>query len=259
MPSNLSQSREFAEHQQDVALPTERTMSTIPKGNESDAGVWEYPSPQQMYNAMLRKGYTDTDVTAVESMVEVHNYLNEGAWAEIVEWERRFSGGLVKGWDECKRGEIGSIAGANLGLGTGQGVQQPRLVRFMGRPQDRTPKAKLIEMLGYVMPETFGGPPPFDRHDWFVKRPTPDGEGKEVRYVIDYYSAPEDEDGDPVFFLDVRPAVDTPGAAAERLMRWGGEVWYKASGVTVREKMNTKAGGVADQAADKWDEMRRNS
>jgi cytochrome c heme-lyase len=32
-----------------------------------------------MYNAMLRKGYQDTPVDAVKSMVAVHNYLNEGA------------------------------------------------------------------------------------------------------------------------------------------------------------------------------------
>ncbi len=64
-------------------LPTSRDESSIPKGTGD--GNWEYPSPQQMYNALLRKGYTDTDVTAVESMVAVHNFLNEGAWGEVVE------------------------------------------------------------------------------------------------------------------------------------------------------------------------------
>lgn len=53
--------------------------------------------------------------------------------------------------------------------------------------------------------------------------------------MIDYYSAPDSEDGESVFFLDVRPAV-TPTAAVERMMRWGGDVWYRASGAEVREK-----------------------
>ena len=45
---------------------------------------------------------------------------------------------------------------------------------------------------------------PFDRHDWIVDR-----NGKEVRYIIDYY------DGGPVdkdyqfTILDVRPALDS--------------------------------------------------
>ena len=76
---------------------------------------------------------------------------------------------------------------------------------------------------------------PFDRHDWFVQRRAPSGEQREVRYVIDYYSAPPEPTGEPVFYLDVRPAVDGPTAAAERLMRWGGDVWYRASGAAARQ------------------------
>lgn len=78
--------------------------------------------------------------------------------------------------------------------------------------------------------------PPFDRHDWFVQREYK-GTTKEVRYVIDYYSGPPEPTGEPVFYLDVRPAV-TPTAAAERMMRWGGDVWYRASGGAVRETAN---------------------
>lgn len=76
--------------------------------------------------------------------------------------------------------------------------------------------------------------PPFDRHDWYVQR-VHNGQIKEIRYVIDYYEAPDDENGDPVFNLDVRPAVDSPILAMERIARWGGEVWYKASGAQTRE------------------------
>jgi cytochrome c heme-lyase len=75
--------------------------------------------------------------------------------------------------------------------------------------------------------------PPFDRHDWFVQREY-QGQKTEVRYVIDYYSGPPEPTGEPVFYLDVRPAI-TPTAALERMMRWGGDVWYRASGASVRE------------------------
>lgn len=75
--------------------------------------------------------------------------------------------------------------------------------------------------------------PPFDRHDWYVSRNV-DGTQKEVRYVIDYYSGPPEPTGEPVFFLDVRPAM-TPTGAVERMLRWGGDVWWRASGGEVRE------------------------
>ena len=47
----------------------------------------------------------------------------------------------------------------------------PRLKKFAGRPQDYSPKARLLNFLGYKLP--------FDRHDWVVDRC-----GREVRYSI---------------------------------------------------------------------------
>lgn len=76
--------------------------------------------------------------------------------------------------------------------------------------------------------------PPFDRHDWYVSRNV-DGQEKEIRYVIDYYSGEPEPTGEPVFFLDVRPAI-TPSGAAERFIRWGTDVWWKAIGGDIREQ-----------------------
>jgi len=231
MPTNLSNKRAT---NQTVSLPLERESSTIPKGDGE--GNWEYPSPQQMYNAMLRKGYTDTPEDAVESMVQVHNFLNEGAWAEIVEWERRFGKGLVNGWRACSKGEDGTESSATLGTTwTDRECPAPQLVRFMGRPGDLTPKAQFLQTMGWMWPKKFGGEPPFDRHDWFVRRHLPDGKAEEVRYVIDYYSGPPEPTGEPVFYLDVRPAVDTPTAAVARMLRWGGDVWWRGTGGVARE------------------------
>lgn len=80
------------------------------------------------------------------------------------------------------------------------------------------------------------GEPPFDRHDWYVQRRRPTGSLDEIRYVIDYYSGPDEDTGEPVFYLDVRPAIDGPTAAMERMMRWSGDIWWRASGGSVREK-----------------------
>jgi cytochrome c heme-lyase len=232
MPTHISNQK--SSPHQTIQLPLERETSSIPKG--PGQGNWEYPSPQQMYNAMLRKGYTDTPEDAVESMVAVHNFLNEGAWAEIMEWERRFSRGLSHGWDACSHGEEGSHYAASGELYWREtDVEQPSLVRFMGRPGDMTPKARALQTLGWAWPSRFGGEAPFDRHDWFVSRRREDGGEEEVRYVIDYYSGPPEPTGEPVFYLDVRPAVDTPSAAIARAMRWGGDIWWRGSGGSVRD------------------------
>lgn len=196
---NLSQQRAPG---QKIYLPTERTLSSIPKGTKDDEGVWEYPSPQQMLNAMLRKGGGKIPEDAVESMVDVHNFLNEGTWQEILQWEEPY---------------------------TKVSQMSPRLLRFTGRPNDMSPRAQLFQFLGKIYPSKYGHPPPFDRHDWTVLRGTKEGEWQEVRYVIDYYAGP-DEGDKPTFILDVRPALDSVSSAIDRFDRIAGGVWKKAMG-----------------------------
>lgn len=246
MPSDLSQRRESAA--QTIALPTERQVSSIPRGVDQEStsaeaqGKWIYPSPQQMYNAMLRKGHADTPADSVEAMVAVHNFLNEGAWAEIVEWERRFSKGLAHGWKLSRCGEDGSITGAMIAPSADESLlDQPKLLKFMGRSDAVTPKARLMQAASSIAPDYFGGSLPFDRHDWFIERRDRSGSKTEVRYVIDYYSAGAEPTGEPIFYLDIRPALDGPTAAAERLIRWGRDVWWQASGGQARLDQNTRS------------------
>lgn len=190
---------------QSVNLPTERTLSTIPRGTTNEEGVWEYPSPQQMFNAMLRKSPMDEiPEDAVESMVDVHNFLNEGAWDEILKWEA----------PHTKDTKI-----------------EPRLLKFTGRPNDMTPRAQMLQLLGKLYPSKYGVPPPFDRHDWTVLRSDKNGGWEQVRYVIDYYSTEENEHGQPTFVLDVRPALDSVGSAIDRFNMATGSVWHKALGL----------------------------
>ncbi|WFD01289.1 holocytochrome-c synthase [Malassezia yamatoensis] len=158
--------------------------------SSEEPGNWEYPSPQQFYNALVRKGW-ETPEENVEMMVMIHNFLNERAWQEVIEWEKL----------------------------SGSDVSQLQLARFQGRPGTLSPRARVFHWLGWAMPSRFNTEPPFDRHDWVVRRaPTPDSPvGEEVRYIIDYYSSPDDPDTDePSFYLDVRPALDSLGAARAR-------------------------------------------
>lgn len=196
-------------------------MSSIPRGTSS--GNWEYPSPQQMYNAMRRKGYEDAPEDAVESMVAVHNWINEGAWMEICDWEEKFGRGVMGYFGFRPKPE--------------DWRPKPRLVRFLGRRNDISPKATFYGILGRVMPEKFGGPPPFDRHDWYVHRHIPgEASPREIRYIIDYYGGPPEPTGEPVFYIDVRPALDRPGLMMERIVNWASDVWERASGLDVRRK-----------------------
>ncbi len=48
---------------------------------------------------------------------------------------------------------------------------EPKLLSFSGRPKQYSPKARLLNFLGYKLP--------FDRHDWIVDRC-----GTPVRYVL---------------------------------------------------------------------------
>ncbi|CCH43157.1 Cytochrome c heme lyase [Wickerhamomyces ciferrii] len=201
MPSFISSSKLPG---QKLDLPTDRTFSTIPRGEDEDEGVWEYPSPQQMFNAMMKKGKGDgIPEDAVESMVDVHNFLNEGAWQEILEWEKPYESLYNKA---------------------------PRLAQFTGRPHDLSPRARMYLQLSKIFPKTFNTDPPFDRHDWYVLRSNGQGGWNQVRYVIDYYGGPDDEHGMPTFFLDVRPALDNVTNAKDRMAHWLKPHWDKAMG-----------------------------
>lgn len=69
-------------------LSTDRISSSIPR---DESTTWDYPSPQQFYNALVRKGW-ETPEEHVSTMVEIHNFLNEEAWNEVLKWEKRVQG-----------------------------------------------------------------------------------------------------------------------------------------------------------------------
>lgn len=174
---------------QRARLSTQREVSTIPNVDvfpehqlvpgEEKKERWVYPSEQQYFNAIKKKGY-DYEEAVIPTVLAIHNHVNEVGWGQVREWESL------------------------------RGCHTPKLKYFVGRPGDFTPKA-------YFLNSVYGRTLPFDRHDWIIDR-----DGKEVRYVLEFYNGRR-VDGKPIsMHLDVRPAIDSPAALvdiASRLYR----------------------------------------
>ena len=67
------------------SLSKERQVSSIPRTDSEEK--WKYPSPQMFQQALKRKGYGVDEEKDVESMVMIHNFLNESVWDEVMKWE----------------------------------------------------------------------------------------------------------------------------------------------------------------------------
>ena len=133
---------------QAAELPTERTESSIPR---DDSGKWEYPSPQQFYNALVRKGW-ETPEEHVVTMVEIHNFLNEEAWEEVKKWERRSTG--------CVYDMARSLASlTELVLSLPSADEDIQLTRLKGRPGELSPKARMLLVAGWLFPSRFKSVP----------------------------------------------------------------------------------------------------
>ena len=148
---------------------------------------------------MRKKGYRPP-VESIPSVLQIHNAVNERSWVQLCRWEKELHGN-----------------------------EDPKLVKFMGRPKDLSPMAWFNSRI--LMTQE-----PFDRHDWYVE----DVEGGDPRrYVIDFYEGKEKtaELGStlasaarngkaatnvpvmkpPSMYIDVRPALDNPSAAKDRM------------------------------------------
>lgn len=115
------------EEGQKQRLAVNRVVSTIPKDDSpesvapahqpKDTDKWVYPSEQQYYNAMRRKGY-NPDAADIPAVLFIHNAVNERVWSQLREWES-FHGNL-----------------------------DPKLKRFMGKPDQLSPKARFLNFIG---------------------------------------------------------------------------------------------------------------
>lgn len=214
LPSSIEEAAKHAQTpqpDQTIPLSTHRTMSSIPKGpSDSSSSTtptpnhqpqnnskWVYPSEQQFYNAMKRKGWDIAPGTesTIPFVVQIHNAVNERGWKEIREWESM------------------------------RHNHDPKLVKFIGRPKDLSPKARVLSSL-WLRKE------PFDRHDWYVSRE----DGSDMRrYVIDFYNGKEEglkeqpsqqqQPSLPSMYLDVRPALDDSDAAIDVMKMFAKEAF----------------------------------
>lgn len=174
---------------QTESLSTTRVQSNIPKGNASnESTTWTYPSPQMFYNALARKGKLgDTKESDIESVVALHNNMNERTWQQVVEWEKL------------------------------AGEPDPKLLKFEGRPSDLSPKARVKYWL-------FQHPLPFDRHDWTVLRGDGTTVRYLIDYYHDETQSSDEQgsgmpsltDTIPSLQVDVRPALDRPSDLYQR-------------------------------------------
>ena len=218
---------------QKIPLSTQREISSIPRGDEetnapshqpSESSKWMYPSEQQFYNAMLKKGYRPP-VESIPDVLRIHNAVNERSWLQVCKWEKELHGNA-----------------------------DPKLVRFVGRPKDLSPKAWFNSRVLFTQE-------PFDRHDWYVE-----AEGGPRRYVIDFYEGKETTDvaslvkqakqgvqapiaKPPSMYIDARPALDTPGAAIDRMIMTFRETLPGITSAFDAYKLNSvavKSGSTAD-------------
>lgn len=160
-----------------AALPANAQEDT---GHDKDSGNWIYPSQEMFFNAMKRKGH-EARAEDMNSIVPIHNAVNERAWQEIHKWEK---------------GRADACGG-------------PKLISFSGDSKALTPKARWNFLIGYQAP--------FDRHDWIVDRcgqkidyvidfysgkPLPDGTKNPLS-----------------FYLDVRPKLNSWEGIKMRALR----------------------------------------
>ncbi|BGP18056.1 hypothetical protein JCM10213_008408 [Rhodosporidiobolus nylandii] len=210
----------------------EGNAGVAPGSNTAEAAAaqpgaenWVYPSPASFYTALQRKD-RNPRAADMNTVVPIHNAVNERVWQQVLEWERE-------------------------ALGLPEGAEVPsKLVSFVGRPKDVSPRARWKTLIGYTAP--------FDRHDWLVDRPLPPSssssssspsspssaaESTRIRYVIDFYTgrgagllAPDSGAGagggdkgvernfvpNLAFFIDCRPAVDGWEGVRMRFNRYWG-------------------------------------
>lgn len=250
---------------QRTSLSLERTMSSIPRSPSIDATsppssssshgelatsscpinhrdsdqkkkTWVYPSPQQFYNALLRKGW-ETPEEAIPVMVDIHNWMNEAVWGEVLRWESRY---FFNHHTNSATSKLINPSEIRSDPTVHQSIQpEISLAKFQGRATDLSPKARFNWLLSKIFPNLYNPYKPFDRHDWLICRENPKNSSnplevdppKFCRYVIDYYDGGVDEDGNPVFHFDVRPAIDDFDSLMARLKEWArvkNETWFKA-------------------------------
>ena len=145
-------------------------------GNGKENNTWVYPSEQQVFNAMQRKGWKGVEEESIPSFLQVHNSVNERSWKDVCKWEE---------------------------------PNKIELVRFEGRPKDLSPKAWFLSKFLFQ-------DKPFDRHDWYVSNDTQEEKRYVLDFYMTDTTSRSDGMMMPRVEIDVRPALDNPEAFVQR-------------------------------------------
>lgn len=198
----------------------------ITHSEPSTSENWVYPSPKMFWDAMNRKGTLPSHLSNPDSpktqeeldwIVTIHNVVNEQCWQEICKWERF----RVEGCNGSRTGDRDNAKNQNNSQDSAPQTSTtqfctPVLQRFLGRPDDLSPRAWFKSMIiGYRRP--------FDRHDWYIRTRDLKNDDADAdpprRYIIDFYAGNRPGNTDS-FYLDVRPAADTFDAIKLRMSKY---------------------------------------
>jgi cytochrome c heme-lyase len=139
-------------------LSTERAVSTIPKGGTAGRATWVFPSPQMFYNALQRKGKGDDVVEEdMEHVITVHNGVR--LWGRMHWLARWLTHALPLCAPHADLARSAAAGTSGMNEMTWQQVlrwehlhrsecAQPSLLRFFGRPDDLSPRARWKMLLG---------------------------------------------------------------------------------------------------------------
>jgi len=224
--SSPDRARPLPAHQIRVKSTTTSSNNDDNNNNNNNKSTWIYPSEQQVYNAMQRKGWNTIEEEAIPSFLQIHNSVNERGWKQIQQWE------------QPPQQQHSPTATTHTNISTSTSTTELELSRFEGRPKELSPKAWFLSTFGFRKP-------PFDRHDWYIVHKTtttpnvndrnpnpPFGDNhnnnavvvvsEEKRYILDFYMTEEGTNNNrtmsmiPRVDIDVRPALDTPDAIRQR-------------------------------------------
>lgn len=114
----------------DARPNAEASTSSCPVAKQEN-GNWVYPSPSQFYTALSRKQREPENPRDMYTVVPIHNAVNERVWAMILQWEK-YGSDVERKWE----------------YGAQQGKAVPMLSSFVGRAEDRSPRAWLKTLVG---------------------------------------------------------------------------------------------------------------
>lgn len=132
MPTTLAASAASASSAISLPLSDVRVTSSISRTDGEES--WKYPSPAMFYAAVERKGHQhavdrfQAHPEDVEAVVTLHNIVNEQVWVEILKYESLHVNDAFE-----------KMEGKSSG---------PTLTRFIGRPNDLSPKARFLHLIG---------------------------------------------------------------------------------------------------------------